>query len=387
MMKNFIIILSISLFFISFSIIAKTNFVLLPERESTKIHFNNPNGTLVEESRVFTFQQGNNRIHLSWEGVDIDTESIRIRSLKDSNKLKFISISYPSNENAIIWEIYSKKVQQKRLRINYLIEGMDSLYNYKATVNNDESEIDIKSYSILRNFSGEDYNDLICSLGNKQQLSTSLKNNTTIRKLIDEKQNISIDKKLIWDSAKEISNPNKKDKTKGIPVKYVIKNNEKNNLEESPFYAAKFRIFKKESKNSTIFLGEDKIDFTPVNNKINLYIGNSRDVSVTKRRMKTRTTDEHRDDDGNLQVYDKICKDIIEIKNYKDEKINISVIDHIKGQWKELKFSHDYKQKNNSTLQFQIDIPAKGKETISMYYKISNIFAGKYRKYNRVIKR
>src|SRR4030065_951770 len=86
---------------------ARIKLVALPERAATVIRLDNPQWTLIEEERVLTLQSGLNKVDFSWNGVSIDADSIRLRSLDHPDKVTLLSVSYPPNEAALVWDISS----------------------------------------------------------------------------------------------------------------------------------------------------------------------------------------------------------------------------------------------------------------------------------------
>lgn len=136
---------------------ARIKLVALPERAATTIRLDNPNATLIEEERVLTLQQGLNKVDFSWKGVSIDEDSIRLAVLDHPDKVTLLSVSYPPNEAALVWEITSDSDYAETVRISYLLSNIDRLITYKAVADKAETDVEMKSYLILRNFSGEDF--------------------------------------------------------------------------------------------------------------------------------------------------------------------------------------------------------------------------------------
>ena len=103
---------------------ARVKLVALPERARVVVSLSNPDATLVEEERVMMLQKGGNKVDFSWRDVNIDATSIQIRLLSHPDKVNIINTSYPPNENALIWEIFSPVAQEERVRISYLLQGL-----------------------------------------------------------------------------------------------------------------------------------------------------------------------------------------------------------------------------------------------------------------------
>jgi hypothetical protein len=99
--------------------------VALPDRDATIIRLDNPYASLVEEERVLTLQKGVNKVDFSWKGVRIDPDSIRLRVLSHPEAVQLLSVSFPPNEAALVWEIVSPEGWEERVRISYLLSGID----------------------------------------------------------------------------------------------------------------------------------------------------------------------------------------------------------------------------------------------------------------------
>ena len=122
--------------------------VALPERAATVIRLDNPMATLIEEERVLTLQKGLNQVDFSWKGVFIDADSIRLRVLDHPDKVTLLSVSYPPNEAALVWDINSVGDYAETVRISYLLSNIDRLITYKAVADKAETFVDLKSYLV-----------------------------------------------------------------------------------------------------------------------------------------------------------------------------------------------------------------------------------------------
>ncbi|MBN2126625.1 MAG: hypothetical protein JW821_20160, partial [Deltaproteobacteria bacterium] len=147
-------LLVLAVFFLSPTLSARTKMVALPERDKALIRLDNPLATLIEEERVLTLQKGLNKVDFSWKGVSIDADSIRLAILTHRDKVALLSVSYPPDEAALVWDIASKEAIEVTARISYLLSFMDRLIAYKLISNPGETRVDLKSFLVLRNFSG-----------------------------------------------------------------------------------------------------------------------------------------------------------------------------------------------------------------------------------------
>ncbi|MEI8062970.1 MAG: hypothetical protein WCH84_02790, partial [Verrucomicrobiota bacterium] len=125
---------------------ARVKLVALPERARVVVSLAHPDATLVEEERVLTLQKGVNKVDFSWAGVNIDPSSIQIRMLSHPDKVPVLNTSYPPNENALVWEISSPAAQEERVRISYLLSGLNRDIVYRAVAEPDEKAMTLRNY-------------------------------------------------------------------------------------------------------------------------------------------------------------------------------------------------------------------------------------------------
>lgn len=372
--KKILIFTAIAGIFLSASIsIARTKLVALPERADVVIRLDNPNYTLVEEERILTLQKGTNQVDFSWTGVSIDPDSIRVKIISHPEEVKVISVSYPPEENSLVWQIYSPQPYEEKIRISYLLKNIDRLITYKAIANKDETNAILQSFLILRNFSGEDFSMAKILLDYGETFEKSVSHEETKQMLLFTKQNIQIEKKLTFDARKLPWDPEKVTGNVGIPVTYEIKNEKKSGLGDFALWGGKARVFQDDGKGSTIFLGEDNASFTPPGEKCSLYIGDSRDIVVTQRKIKEIKINIRKNADNQIILYD--TDEIIkaEIENFKDAPVMLTLIQNIPGEWDMEETSHQYEKEDANTLKFNVNLKPKAKETVTFHYHRRNV--------------
>ena len=122
------------------------------------------------------------------------------------------------------------------------------------------------------------------------------------------------------------------------------------------------RVYKKDNAGKLQFVGEDAIDHTPVDEKLKLYVGDAFDVvGEHKRTQFTRVSD---------QVTEEAFE--ITLRNHKDSAVRVTVVEHVTGDWQVLEQSHKWEKVDASTLNFPMDVPAKGETVVK--YKIRTRF-------------
>ena len=363
---------------------ARIKLVALPERADTVIRLDNPRWTLIEEERVLTLQAGLNKVDFSWKGVSIDADSIRLAVLDHPEKVTLLNVSYPPGEAALVWEISSGGDYAETVRISYLLRNIDRLITYKAIADKAETVVDLTSFLVLRNFSGEDFDRATVLLDYGEAFEQGIKHEETKQLQFLKRLKVPITKVWTFDAAKLPWDPEElENRNVGIPVSYRIVNDSKSGLGEFALWGGKARLFQDDGSKSTIFLGEDVTGQVPVGEKMELYIGDSRDIVVTQRQMKKEMRDRRKNDDGRVVLYNSDEIITAKIENFKDSPAVLTMIQHIQGEWDMKKCTLDgkkakYVKKNANTLEFEIKLDArteKGPATrnLRMHYLRKNI--------------
>jgi len=371
---------------------ARIKLVALPERAATVIRLDNPLATLIEEERVLTLQKGRNSVDFSWKGVSIDADSIRLMPLDHNDKVTLLSVSYPPDEAALVWDISSDSDYAETVRISYLLSNIDRLITYKAVADKPETYVDLKSYLVLRNFSGEDFDRAKVLLDYGEAFEQGIDHEETKQLLFLKADKVPITKVWKFDAAIQPWDPEKlENQNVGIPVSYRIVNEAKSGLGGFALWGGKARLFQDDGHGSTIFLGEDVTDLVPVGEKTELYIGDSRDIVVTQRKMTDNRINLRKNNKEQLILYDTDEVITARIENFKNGPAVLTVIEHIPGQWdmekctldkKELKLGVDYKKKDANTLEFEIELPARTEagpavKELTMHYHCRNVREGR----------
>jgi len=356
---------------------ARIKLVALPERAATVIRLDNPQATLIEEERVLTLQKGINKVDFSWKGVSIDADSIRLAVLNHPDKVILLNVSYPPDEAALVWEISSDSDYAETVRISYLLWNIDRLITYKAVADKAETAVDLTSYLVLRNFSGEDFAQAEVLLDYGRTFEQGIAHEETKQLLLLNVPKVPVQKVWTFDAANLPWDPEKlENKNIGIPVSYRIVNDSKSGLGKFALWGGKVRLFQDDGHNSTIFLGEDTAGLVPVGEKMELYIGDSRDIVVTQRKMADKQINVRRNNDGQIILYDTDEIITAKIENFKDSPAVLTVIEHILGQWDMEKCSMEYEHKDAGTIQFEIKLDAHAKKELEMHYHRRNVKPG-----------
>ncbi len=363
---------------------ARTSLVALPLRQDTAIKLDSRGSALVQEKRTLTLKKGLNNIDFSWQNVMIDPDSIQFVPLQHADEISILSVSYPPGESALVWKIYSPGDFEEKVVISYLLANIDGIMAYQAITGLDEKTMLLKSFMVLRNFSGENFDSAAVSINSGKPFSTAIDHLETKKIRIWQQPDIPITKIYTWDAEKMPHDPRHARTAPGIPAAYELSNTSGSKLGQRPLLEGKVRIFQDDGKQSTIFLGEDICGFTPVGDKARLHIGDSRDIVVIRRVMDSNRSNIKRNKKGKIQVYDESRTVNVIAQNLKDKPVTLSVLETINGHWQPVSISMEYERLDHKTLKFKIPLLPNQKKTLTLQYKILNIFSGSYARFNRV---
>lgn len=335
------------------------------------------NGELIEGKLLSSFGnqivlQKNNGGLIMIPNVDKYTFSV--------NSLPEGLITKPS----LIWMVESKQAGAQEAEITYQTRGINWHAEYVAVLNKDDSALDLNSWISLENQSGASYKNAKLKLvagdvnivqpqprfsGIKKdfmmaeaanqfeeqeffeyhiydlQRPTTISNNETKQISLFEAAGIKASKKYLY------SNYRGNNK---IAVSIEFDNSEKNNL-GMPFPKGKVRVYKSDGK-STEFVGENFIDHTPKNEKIQLKIGDAFDLIGEEVQKE------------NIRISDKVYEQVweIKLKNRKSENVVIDVERFLGSNWEIKNSNMEYNKKDAQRIVFQAPVKTNS-ETIIKY--------------------
>jgi hypothetical protein len=120
------------------------------------------------------------------------------------------------------------------------------------------------------------------------------------------------------------------------------------------------RVYKKDRAGNAQFVGEDRIDHTPKNEKVRLKLGDAFDVTADKKQ-----TDFRRREPVNQASYVYESAYAITVRNAKNEPVTVTVREPVPGDWRMLQESQPHTKPAAGTAEWQINVPAGGETTLS----------------------
>jgi len=120
------------------------------------------------------------------------------------------------------------------------------------------------------------------------------------------------------------------------------------------------RVYKKDAAGNAQFVGEDRIDHTPRNEKVRLKLGDAFDVTADKKQTDFKKLPNPAKGNSMFESAYEIV-----LKNAKKEQVTVTVQEPIPADWKVLKTSHPFDKATSNTALWHIDVPAEGSTTLT----------------------
>jgi len=180
------------------------------------------------------------------------------------------------------------------------------------------------------------------------QRKTTIKDKQTKQVSLLEATGAKIQKEFIVEGSQGIFTRHYQNNNPKQPVNVYIKflNTDDNNL-GIPIPKGVMRLYKMDSEGSLLFIGEDRVDHTPVDEEISLKIGEAFDVVAERVQTdyKQKTSRLHESEWE------------ITLRNHKKEDVVVNIIESLSGNWSVIDNSHPYTKKDAFTIKFDIPVP------------------------------
>jgi hypothetical protein len=317
---------------------------------------------------------------------------------------RFAFAGVPDNLMAkptLVWLVDSQKPRQS-LEVTYLAQSMTWQADYVLVVNDKDTAGDLTGWVTLNNRTGASYENARLKLvaGDVQRLApddvdeeraprrakapeptggafreegffeyhlytlerpATLLQNEQKQVTLLEARGAAVNKKLIfygqqyWYRGRH-GQPMSNQK---VGVYLDIQNSEKNHL-GMPLPKGTVRVYKADSTGAKQFIGEDRIDHTPRDEKIRIKMGEAFDV-VGERKQMSWTT---------LGTCSSESSWEISLRNHKDGAETVEVHEPVGGDWQVLDSSHPYTKKDAFTFTFDVKVPGRGETKITYRVRV-----------------
>jgi hypothetical protein len=302
----------------------------------------------------------------------------------------------------LLWSLENQGPKSQRVEASYLTAGMNWNADYVLTVGRDEKAADLDGWVTLANSSGTAYKnaklqlvagqihrtasegralDVTANLETAAKAApqfaqeafseyhlyslarrTSIENNESKQISLLTASGVPVEKYLLVEGEQYYyRNPQGIGNAVPQPVKvyYRFRNEEKGGM-GMPLPAGTVRVYQADSKGGVQFVGEDAIDHTPKDEKLNIYVGNAFDVVAERKQVDYKRLA------SNLREMEYQ----IAIRNHKDGPVTVEVREPVGGDWEVLNSSFKWTKLDSTTIGFQIPVEKNGAATLDYRVRV-----------------
>ncbi len=140
---------------------------------------------------------------------------------------------------------------------------------------------------------------------------------------------------------------------------YVEFNNRESEGLGIPLPKGVVRVYKRDQQSRAQFVGEDRIDHTPKNERVRLKLGDAFDVTADKKQTDFKV----RKPSIKYHYAFESAYEIV-LKNAKSEAVTVSVKEPVPGDWRVLSESHPHNKAAAGTALWSLTVPANGQASL-----------------------
>ena len=325
------------------------------------------------------------------DNVTIQESEGAIRIIRLSEVVDLYFPSLPEGlitRPTLVWFLDSQVSGKKKAEVSYLTSGINWHAEYVAVVDQKDENLELAGWVSIDNRSGATYQDAKVKLiAGEVHRVTEAPVPTRMGKgfvaemaaapQFEEKpffeyhlytlmrpatiKDNEIKQVSLFPSAevktKKIYTYNGLQNDKDVRVELEFKNSESEGL-GMPLPQGKIRVYQADVDKSLEFVGEDKIDHTPKDEKVRVFLGNAFDIVGERQKSDFK------------QISDDVSEESyrIKLRNHKDEPVEVIVVEHLYSyvQWEITESSIPYEKKDASTIEFKVQL-AKDQEVTVNY--------------------
>ncbi|MBV8170823.1 MAG: DUF4139 domain-containing protein [Candidatus Eremiobacteraeota bacterium] len=361
-------------------------------REVTVVHANYRTGAETrEQARVLAVNGG---VVLQYAN--------RIETAVDG-RLVFASI--PANlrdRPTLVTQIDNAYDGEQSVELDYLTGGLSWHADYVGVLNGDDSKLDLNGLVTLTNTSGTSYNNARMQLvaGNLNRVQTP-QEVRTLATVTDRAANAGMRQETLFEyhlytlgrlttiadkQTKQVAmlSASAVPVTKSLELRgeeyyYTQASSDLGQMLKPqvflefqndggglgiPLPKGIVRIYKKDSQGNAQFVGEDQIDHTARKERVRLRLGESFDVTATKKQTDFKRVGPFND------RYQYESSYTIEMRNAKNAAVTLKVVEPMPGDWTILAENYPHVKSSSATATWTITLPADGKETLEYTMRV-----------------
>lgn len=301
----------------------------------------------------------------------------------------------------LVWLIDSRRATQ-RIEVSYLAGRLNWTADYVLVVNEDDTEGDLTGWVTLTNQSGATYEDARLKLvaGDVRRVSggrdrgregvliapttfeergfdeeaffeyhlytlgrpTTVRDNEEKQVTLLEASAIDLEKRFVFRGSAGYFRDRlgRVVRNQSVAVLLELSNSASSGL-GMPLPRGVVRVYKEDGSGAQQFVGEDRIDHTPRDERFRIRVGEAFDVVADRRQT-------------DYSVVGRCVSESaweIDLRNHKDEDVVVEVIEPAGGDWELLRSSHPAEELDAGTFRFDVAVPSDGRTTVDYRIRVT----------------
>ena len=300
----------------------------------------------------------------------------------------------------LVWLLDNQHRGQQKVETSYLTNGMSWHADYVAILDKDDAGLDLTAWVTLENRSGASYRNAILKVVagdvkrvqvarapamQEMQMSmaradargmqeesffeyhlyslgrrTDLANNETKQISLLSRDDVSVSKRLSVESMSQVYGFDRSETKSNAKVTLRLENSEENGLGMA-LPGGRVRVYKADSSGTLQLIGEERIKHTARDERLDLTMGQSFDVVAERKQTAFRKRGERASE----------VSYSVDVRNHKDVVQEVTLIEHISGDWIITQESQPHSKVDARTIEYQVRVPARGSSNVSYTARIN----------------
>ena len=298
----------------------------------------------------------------------------------------------------LVWMLENKLSKPQKLEASYLTSGINWKADYVAVLNKLDTMTDLTGWVTIDNRSGATYQNALLKLvaGDIHRVQgemrmdyarpmaaakeaspqfreesffeyhlytldrrTTIKDNQTKQMSLLDANQVPVKKLFIFSGHPQYyySRYDQRTNKQKVGVFLELENTRKNNL-GMPLPKGTIRVYKEDKDGSLQFVGEDRIDHTPKDEKFKIKIGEAFDVVGERVQMDYKHL--------GYNLYEVAFE--VSLRNHNKEDIKVFVEEPIPGDWEMLSHTHPFEKLSAHLIRF--NVPVEKDKEVKVKYRI-----------------
>jgi hypothetical protein len=257
----------------------------------------------------------------------------------------------------------SAKATELALRATYIPEGITWIARHVVNTNPDETSLSFDTSLLVTNETGEDYVNALVEMPMGEPFRLTIRSHERKEVPVARFPNVRIEKYYIV--VAPYTKPN------------VVSTHYRLHFDKTPLLLpGRVRIFQSDANGSVALIGEETMNYIPPGDEVVLHPGTSQDIDVEGKVTSRVRTDEQRNRQGVVVLYNTVEESEIVVRNRKTSPATVVLRVQTDGDWDMLSNSDPFEKKDATTFEFRVTVEPRAEKTVKFKLRGNNRTSG-----------